>query len=135
MLQDTDFFKRFEALSTLGDVHAQVEWEESPSPDERYQVIITWRFRSKRVGEASIVIEPVLGTDEFRLFWVWLSWEEDWRDKGLYSELLKSYVGELPTYGVTSIVASPRDKQAETILASQGFEWVGHEFVADLRAS
>lgn len=132
MLQDTDLFDKLPELSNVGgDVHATVEWTESVSPDERYEVLVSWRFRGELVGAAKYVIEPVFGTEAFKLYWVHLEFKEEWQDKGLYSTLVKNY-RLLPTYGINTIVASPSNKEAERRLASAGFGWVGPEFVLDL---
>lgn len=133
MLQDTDLFERLADLSNVGgDVSCSVEWAESPSPDERYDVNLTWAYRHKTVGTGHYIIEPKFNSDEFRLFWVHLEFIEDWQDKGLYTTLVKSYAA-LPAYGITEVVATPWDKEAERRLSSEGFAWVGHEFVLDLR--
>jgi hypothetical protein len=128
MLQDTDFFDKLAQWSTLGDVHAHVEWAESPSPDERYDVTVTWRYRSSKVGEGRYVIEPVVGTDEYRLFWTSLAFIDEWQAKGLYTELVKLYASYMPAYHIAGVATVPWDKEAERRLASQGFEWVDHDF-------
>lgn len=114
-----------------GDVHASLTWSESVSPDERYDVLIEWRFRGDLVGSGHYVIEPVLNTDDYRLYWIALSFIDDWQDKGLYTTLVGRY-RMLAQYGIKTISATPLDKEAERRLASQGFEWVEHEFVLDL---
>lgn len=133
MLQDTDLFDKLLELSNVGgDVHAELTWSESVSPDERYDVSILWRYRSDTVGLANYVIEPVLNTDgEYRLYWIALQFNDDWQDKGLYTTLVNQY-RVLPQYGIKTIAATPWTKEAETRLASQGFEWVDHEFILDL---
>lgn len=132
MLQDTDFFKQFPGWSSIGDVHARVEWSESPTPDERYTVFTTWRFRSKIIGSSEIIIEPVLNTDEFRVLWINIEFVSEWRDKGLYSLLVQAYMDNMPAYGVTSFVGAPVDKTAEAIYKATGFEWEGFSFVLRL---
>jgi hypothetical protein len=133
MLQDTDFFDKLPELSNVGgDVHAEVEWSESPSPDERYQIKMRWTFRGKTVGGASYVIEPILGTDEFRLYWITLEFVDDWQNKGLYKTLVRNYAGVVNEYGITEIIAQPLDMEAERRLASMGFAWRGNFFSLDL---
>jgi hypothetical protein len=135
MLQDTDFFDKLAQFSTVGeDVPVTIEWEESPSADERYSITMQWRFRKEKVGEAYYVIEPIFGTDELRLFWINLEFIEDWQDKGLYSTLVKNYKADLPRYGITEVVTVLGTKESERRLASQGFAWVGDQFVLDLTA-
>lgn len=128
MLQDTDFFEKLEVKSSLGDVLAHVEWSESVSPDERYDVHIDWRFRGKLVGNGNYVIEPVVGTDKFRLYWIALQFAPEWQAKGLYTELVKLYANFMPIYDIAGVAATPWDKDAERRLASQGFAWDGHDF-------
>jgi hypothetical protein len=132
MLQDTDFFEKLEAWLTLGDVLPGVDWSESPSPDERYNVLVEWRFRGRVVGNAQFVIEPVFDSDHYRLFWIGLRFIEEWQQKGLYTEIVKSLSNPLPSYNVVEVVAAPWDKEAERRLASQGFEWRDNRFVLDL---
>lgn len=132
MLQDTDLFDKLPELSNVGgDVHATVQWTESVSPDERYEITLIWRFRGKIVGDGWYVIEPIVNSDKFRLYWVNLRFIEEWQDKGLYTTLVKN-LRTLPAYGINTIAATPADKDAEARLASQGFRWIGHEFVLDL---
>ncbi len=134
MLQDTDLFTQLEKWLTIGDVLPTVKWEEAPSPDERYTVGVTWKFRSERVGEATFIIEPVFGTDDFRLFWLHLAFKDDWQNKGLYSTIVEQMSKPLLRYGIIETVANPTDKEAERRLASQGFAWVGNAFTLDHRS-
>jgi RimJ/RimL family protein N-acetyltransferase len=134
MLLDTDLFDNLAEWVTMGDVHATVNWYETPSQDERYTIRIDWRYQSKIVGYANIIIEPIFGTDEFRLLWEDLRWVEDWQGKGLYTELVQTMFAHMPRYGIVEIVAAPADPQAERILASRGFEWCDYKFALDLRA-
>lgn len=133
MLQDTDMFDKLEGWLTMGDVLPTVDWHESVSPDERYEVNVLWRFRNARVGEAQFFIEPILNSDEYRIYWVNLRFIEEWQNKGLYADI----VGQLPAgmlpYGVVEVYATPWDKEAERRLAAEGFEWRGTEFVLDFR--
>lgn len=131
MLQDTDFFTKLEQWSTLGDVLPEVVWVESASPDERYEVAILWRFRGQAVGKASFVIEPILGSDDFRLFWIDLQFASDWQGKGLFTTIVETYATHMLSYGVVETVATPMDHEAERRLATQGFEWRGPQFVLD----
>lgn len=132
MLQGSPMFDKLDDWLSVSDVQATTTCAATPSPDERYSLDIVWRFRSKQIGHASVIIEPVFGTDEFRFLWVILEWVEDWQNKGLYSELVEALTDKLPAYGVTSFVAAPRDSTAEAILASAGFEWVDNSFKLDL---
>jgi RimJ/RimL family protein N-acetyltransferase len=131
---DTGLFDNFAEWVTMGDVQATVDWHETPSMDERYTIRIDWRYASKIVGYANIIIEPIFGTDEFRLLWEDLRWVEDWQRKGLYTELVQTMLAHLPRYGIMEIVAAPASPDAERILASRGFKWVAHNFTLDLRA-
>lgn len=133
MLKDTDFFTELAKWSTLGDVHAQVEWREEVSPDERYVVEISWRYRSRLVGSSKIGIHPILNTDEFEVFWVNIEFTDEWRDKNLYSELVKAYMDHMPDYGITRFIGAPSDKTAEGIYKATGFEWTGTAFALDLK--
>lgn len=131
MLQDTDFFNKLPEWSSFGDVRAHVEWEESPSPDERYTIKIEWRFRSEYVGRAQIIIEPI--EDEFQLVWVNIEFVDKWQGKGLYTEYLKAWIDHGPKYGVVAMVGPPLNKRAETIYRASGFEWTERgEFRLDL---
>jgi hypothetical protein len=131
---DLELFDKLPEWLTIGDVLAYVEWSESPTPDERYDVKVEWKFRGEPVGEASIIIEPIFETDEFRFFWRGLRFIDEWQKKGLYSEIVKQLPPKALKYGIVETVAAPWDKEAERRLASQGFEWRGFEFVLDFRA-
>lgn len=132
MLQDTDFFDKLAKFSEVGaDVLCVVEHQESVSPDERYDVNLTWKFRGSVMGRSKYIIEPI--GDEYQLFWLHLEFVQEWQNKGLYTTLVKNYSVSLPPYGIVRVVAMPEDKEAESRLASQGFAWVGHEFALDLR--
>jgi hypothetical protein len=134
MLQDTDFFTQLERWSTLGDVLPSVHWVESVSPDERYEIAIEWKFRSKTVGTAYFIIEPIIeDPGHFRLYWVSLQFTEDWQAKGLYTTIVNSFSPNMLRYGVIECVATPTDKIAEARLAAGGFEWRGQSFVLDFQ--
>ena len=129
---DHDLFKHLEEWSSLGDVLATVTWEELPSPDERYSVTLEWRFRSEHVGNGHFIIHPVeLDEKHMRLYWDGLVFTDEWQGKGIYSNLVKQYAPRMLPYGVIGVVTTPWNAEAESRLASQGFEWVGHEFVLD----
>lgn len=132
MLQDTDFFEKLPGWLAIGDVHVQIQWEESPGLDERYDVGLTYRFRGKAIGHANLIIAPVVGVDEYMINWGSLEFVEEWQDKGLFSQTLAAWVDNGPRYGVTSIMAGPRDKEVEAIFAASGFEWGPRGFVVDL---
>lgn len=133
MLKDTDFFDKLEQWVTIGDVLPTVTWQEAVGPDERYEVHIVWKFRDKQVGIADIIIEPLLD-DTFRFYWVYLSFADEWQNKGLYSTLIEQLPPNLLKYGIVEIVATPQDKEAERRLASKGFQWRGPLFVLDHRS-
>lgn len=132
---DTELFDNLAEWVSMGDVIAQVNWSTKPAQDERYTIRIDWRYQSKIVGYANITIEPIFGTDEFRLLWEDLQWVEDWQRKGLYTELVERMFVHMPRYGIAEIVAAPADAQAEQVLASRGFKWANHNFTLDLRAT
>lgn len=132
---DTALFDNLAEWVTMGDVSATVDWYETPSADERYTIRIDWRYQSKVVGYANIIIEPIFGSDEFRLLWEDLRWVADWQGKGLYTELVQTMFAHMPSYGIMEIVAAPVDPQAERILASRGFAWTDNMFKLDLRAT
>lgn len=134
MLQDTDFFDKLAEFSMFGDVHAEVQWEESPSPDERYSVRVEWRFRSEYVGKAEIVIEPVMGEDGFNVFWMNIEFASKWQDKGLYTQYLLGWIANARQYKLLTMGGAPRDKKAEVIYRASGFEWdAAKGFVLDLQ--
>lgn len=134
MLQDTDFFTRLEEWCTLGDVLPKVAWFESVSPDERYEVLIEWRFRGKSVGTGQFIIEPIIEQPgKFRLYWISLQFVEEWQAKGLYTTIVNVFASNMMRYGVIEVVATPTDKIAEQRLAAGGFEWRGHSFVLDFQ--
>lgn len=135
MLQDSDFFDKLPEWMNIGeDVRIDLRWEESPSPDERYAVSATWQYQGEQIGDAQYVIEPIFGTDEFRLWWVSLRFDEAHQRQGYYTRLMDTFVTHMPVYGITEIVAVPWDKDSEKALASRGFKWRGNVFVADLVA-
>jgi hypothetical protein len=135
MLQDTDFFTNLETPLTIGDVLPTVVWSESVSPDERYLVTIVWRFRGDKVGEGTFVIEPILDSEQFRVYWVHLGFIEDWQAKGLYSTIVEQLSPYLYSHGIVEVWATPWNKEAEGVLASRGFAWRGPEFVLILGPS
>jgi hypothetical protein len=123
MLQDTDFFDRLVDFATFGDVHAMVGWDEAPGPEERYHVLVEWRFRDEYVGKAELYITPVLDEDGYDVFWMNIEFAPKWQDKKLYTQFLLGWMTHARQFKLLSMSGAPRDKKAEAIYRASGFEW------------
>lgn len=128
---DPAFFDGLNEWSTLGDALATSTWSESVSPDERYDVTITWKYRGHEMGKAELTVEPILDTDKYRLFWKGLTLDPEWQNQGVYTNLVDRFATSMPRFGVVEVIATPWDKEAERRLASRGFKWRGNVFVLD----
>jgi hypothetical protein len=128
---DLSLFDHLEDWCTLGDYHAQATWDESPTPDVRYNVRVDWRFRGKLVGYGDFVIEPIPNvTDErYRIYWFGLQFADDAQQQGIYSNLVDKFTIGMPKYNVHQVIATPTSKEAERRLSARGFAWDGTDFV------